>query len=128
MLLAGEGNMRWSHFSDDLPVRVRAERLKGTHLRERRQIAVLVGLQDRDHDTPFSVQPRQEFSRHALPIHNHPCDVARLHLLFITFPQRRGPHGPMLVAPLRGHKENMPPPLVPYPPRPPPPLTPQPPH
>ena len=89
-------------------MRVRAERLKGTHLRERRQIAVLVGLQDRDHDTPFSMQPRQEFSRHALPIHNHPCDVARLHLLFITFQERRGARGEMLVAPMGGHKERMP--------------------
>ncbi len=107
MILAGQGNTRRCDFPEDLPLRGRCERLKGPHIGERGQIAILIGLQDRDHDAPFRVQQRRECGGHTFPIHNHPCDVAGLHVLLIVLQERGDACGEVLVSPMGRDKERM---------------------
>lgn len=84
-----------------------AEWLKGTDLGERGQIAILVGLQDRDDDPSFRVQSRQEFGRHTLPIHDHPGDVAGLYLLLIALQKCGKARGEMLISSMGGDEQRM---------------------
>ena len=105
MVFAWQGNARWRYFADDLPVYVCAERHKGSHVGKGREISILIRLQDRDHAAPLGVQARQEFGGHALPVHDHSCDLGVPHLLFITCQKCGDTCDEMLVAAMGGDKQ-----------------------
>ena len=107
MVFAGQRHARWSHFADDLPVDVRDERHKRSHLGEGGEVAILVGLQDRDDTASFGVQPRQEFGGHPLAIDNHPCHLAVPHKLLKVRKVGGNTCGEMLITAMGGDKQGM---------------------
>lgn len=84
-----------------------AERYKGAHFGEGREISILIGLQDRDHVASIGVQARQEFGGHALAIHNHPCDLAVSRMLFIPLQKCGNARCQMLIATMGSGEERM---------------------
>jgi len=107
MVFAGQRHARWSHFADDLPVDVREERHKRSHLGEGEEVAILVGLQDRDDIASFGVQPRQEFGGHPLAIDDHPCHLAVPHKLLKVPKVGGNTCGEMLITVMGGDKQGM---------------------
>ncbi len=88
-------------------MRIRTQGHTGTHLEERGEIPILIGLQDRHHMTPLLMQVGEKFGGHALSIHDHSCDVAVSGVLLITCQQRRNSCSEMLVSPMGGDEKGM---------------------
>jgi hypothetical protein len=80
---------------------------KGTDIREGGEIPILIGLQNRHHAASFRTQAGEKFGGHALPIHDHACDLAMLRVLFIARQECGDSSGKMLVAARGGHKQRM---------------------
>src|SRR6266702_5458916 len=53
------------------------------------------------------MQAGEEFGRHALPVHDEPCDAGVLHLLLIARQEYGHSHREMLVPAMGGHTQGM---------------------
>src|SRR6266567_651243 len=107
MVFAWQSNASRGYLADDLPVGIRAQGHKGPHLGEGGEVAILIGLQDRDDAAPFLVQAGEKFGGHPLPIHNHACHLTGLDALLIACQERRNSCGEMLVSPMGGDEKRM---------------------
>src|SRR6266700_7018110 len=107
MIFAGKGDARRSHFANDLPVGISAQRHKGSHIREGGEISILIGKQDRDHCSSFSVQTVQELGTHAFSIDNDALDVSKRLLLSIARNDGGQTNHQMLIPTMRGSKQGM---------------------